>query len=76
MNSEKIDQMNGENEDEEVLCYNDEWEEMEKFKALRWVLYPTKKTYGFFKSRIFNCCRRNSHSDLNRNVFELKLMNI
>ena len=63
--------MNGNSNDpqEEVLYFNDEWEEMEKLKLLRWVVYPTKKTYGFFKSRVFSCCsRRDDPSESSRNV--------
>lgn len=58
-------------ERESLLCYNDEWEELEKFSLLRWPIYVSQKTYGFFKHRVFGCCRRNTPSEINKNVLIL-----
>lgn len=64
-----------ENQEENILFYNDEWEEMANHKYLRWILYYSKKTTSFIRSRIFNCCRRENH-EFNKNVKKLILIRI
>jgi hypothetical protein len=67
MNGDLNEQEEDEKE-ETLLCYNDDWEDLQKFKLLRWPLYISQQVYGFFKNRLFNCCRRDTPSDFNRNV--------
>ena len=69
-----MEQINGEsNEQEEdekeetFLSYNDDWEELEKWRFLRWPIYISKQFSGFLRHRVLNCCRREA-PDFNRNV--------
>jgi len=59
----KIQQDKSINEDEapQILRYNDDLEELNRYGPLKYIFYPIKKSYKFMKSKSMWCRKRNPY---------------
>ena len=46
---------------DKVLYYNDDLEELSSLGYLKYVVYPIKRSYRYFKSTIFGSCSRRTN---------------